>query len=171
MRLEKSQRCHQEGQGTSLLLSASLAAAADTGTSVIPVHFPKSSLHPDQIRGRKLHCNKFREGTGCPGFNLRGAFRIRALRGDEPALVQERSKRVSCLGFGRGRWLYHALAPGSSSTLQSHLSRLSITAGHREFQAGQGTAHIASLQITEAWNSKWEGQHSAQWDTSEQGGI
>lgn len=25
--------------------------------------------------------------------------------------------------------------------------------------------------MTAAWNSKWEGQHGAQWDTSEQGGI
>lgn len=70
-----------------------------TCTSVLPMHFEKSSLHCDRIRGRKLHCNKSREGTDCLGFNLRGAFKIRALRSrDKAALVQEWSELVPSLG-------------------------------------------------------------------------
>lgn len=70
-----------------------------TCTSVLPMHFEKSSLHSDRIRGRKLHCNKSREGADCLGFNLRGAFKIRALRSeDKAALVQEWSELVPSLG-------------------------------------------------------------------------
>lgn len=63
------------------------------------MHFEKSSLHSDRIRGRKLHCNKSREGTDCLGFNLRRAFKIRALRsGDKAAFMQEWSVLVPSLG-------------------------------------------------------------------------
>lgn len=92
--------CHQgEEQDTFPGLSIVGLVAPVTCTSVPPAHSEKSSLHPDQLRGRKLHCNKFRQGTACPGFNLRGAFKIRALRsGDKAALGQERRERVPSPG-------------------------------------------------------------------------
>lgn len=93
--------CHKaKEQGTFPLLSVRLANyTSDICTSVLSMHFEKSSLHSDRIRGRKLNCNKSREGTDCLGFNLRRAFKIRALRsGDKAAFMQEWSVLVPSLG-------------------------------------------------------------------------
>lgn len=110
---EKSQMCHQgEEQGTFPGLSVMGLVAPVTHTSVPPAHSEKSSLYPDRLRGRKLHCNKFRLGTACPGFNLRGAFKIRALRsGDKAALGQERRERAPSPGSSVAELA--ALCPGT----------------------------------------------------------
>lgn len=87
-----------------------------TCTSVLPMHFEKSSLHPDRIRGRKLHCNKSKERTNCLGFNLRGAFKIRALRsGDKTALVQEWSELGPRLESSTAELAVVCLTPEDSS--------------------------------------------------------
>lgn len=65
---------------------------------------------------------------------------------------------VPCLGFGRGRRLCHALAPGR--ILPHILAHLGSSAW---LQAGHSTQSTAAKG--RSWNPKWEGQHCAQWDT------
>lgn len=126
-------------------LSAQLTVPV-TCTSVLPMHFEKSSLHSDQIRARKLHCIKSKEGADCLGFNLRGAFKIRVLRrGDKAALVQKWYELVSCLGSSMAEltvgfpWHLSTAHHIPSSKTCFHMSAAPSVHEMEEHYKGQGT--------------------------------
>lgn len=162
-----------------------------TRTSALPMHFEKSSLHSDRIRGRKLHCNKSRERNNCLGFNLRRTFKIRALRsGDKTALVRERSElgprlesstaelAVVCLTpeDSSARTFKHDLSLHTCSPLRAEDGGALRRAGHRAqdrsiSSQGSGSLHKLIFHIRKLKPQREQGQQSPHQDTLERGGV